>query len=285
MLLFSFRRSIAALATGLILTTTASAQDTPDATQVIATVNGVDITLGHVITFRSTLPAQYDQLPAQVLMDGVLNQLIQQTVLMQSVDGELSKRTQITLENETRSIISATVLEDIFSRSPEEEAVLALYDERYATEGGQPEYRASHILVEDEEKAKALVQELQDGADFAILAGKHSTGPSGPNGGDLGWFVEGLMVEPFFNAVETLTTGEISEPVQTQFGWHVIKLDETRTKTPPTLDDVRDDIISEIVQKQYDAHVAQLEQAANIERSNVDTIDPELINNFNLLEN
>ena len=112
------RTIAAALATGLILTTAAPAQDTPEASEVMATVNGVDITLGHMIALRSSLPAQYDQLPPQILLDGILSQLIQQTVLMQSVEGDLSPGTKFILENETRAVISSVVFEEFMDKTP-----------------------------------------------------------------------------------------------------------------------------------------------------------------------
>ena len=116
------------------------------------------------------------------------------------------------------------------------------------------------------------------------MAQEHSTGPSGPGGGDLGWFTDGMMVEPFFDAVARLSAGEVSAPVKTQFGWHVIKLMETRIKEKPMLADVKDQLIDEIRQKNYDDHVAKLEKMADIQRRDISVFDPETINNFDLLE-
>lgn len=116
------------------------------------------------------------------------------------------------------------------------------YDTQFADFEPNEEFRAAHILVETEEAAQELVSELNDGADFADLARQHSTGPTGPNGGDLGWFSEGMMVAPFEEAVLALEEGEVSQPVQTQFGWHVIKLIETRMQEAPSLEEVRGQI-------------------------------------------
>lgn len=111
-----------------------------------------------------------------------------------------------------------------------DEQVQAAFEERL-NDGTAREYKARHILVETEEAAKAVIAKLDEGADFAELAKTDSTGPSGPNGGDLGWFGEGRMVQPFWDATVALESGSYStEPVQTQFGWHVILLEQTRDR-------------------------------------------------------
>jgi len=139
--------------------------------------------------------------------------------------------------------------------------------------------------VETEEKALDLAEELAGGANFAALAQEHSTGPSGPSGGELGWFGAGVMVPEFAEAVAALEVGAVSEPVQTQFGWHVIKLNETRTKERPSLDEVRDELAETLRSQALDAHIARLEAESDIDRSGSEGMDAELINRFDLLEN
>ncbi|HFQ15592.1 MAG TPA: peptidylprolyl isomerase, partial [Rhodobacteraceae bacterium] len=186
---------------------------------VLATVNGDAITIGHLIATRSALPEQYQALPDEVLFEGILEQLIQQTLLSQA-SGELSRRTQLELENERRALIAGEKIDEITAEALTQEALQAAYDAQYANAEPVPEYNASHILVETEEEAKAIIGELENGADFAELAKEKSTGPSGPNGGALGWFSEGMMVAPFEAAVIGLEPGQVSPaPVQTQFGW------------------------------------------------------------------
>ena len=170
---------------------------------VVATVNGTDITLGHMIVLRSRLPAQYQQLPAETLFDGILDQLVQQTLLGQTLD-TLSKGSLMTIENEERALKASEVIAEISAEAVTDEALQAAYDARFVgVEPGQ-EYNASHILVETEEEAMALIEELNGGADFATLAQEKSTGPSGPNGGQLGWFGTGAMVKPFEDAVVSM---------------------------------------------------------------------------------
>ena len=274
-----------ALASALALPVPAAAQDTPDPDTVMATVNGTDITLGHMIALRASLPAQYAQLPAELLFDGILDQLIQQTLLMQDHNGDLSRRNALILENERRGIIASEVIDEVMNADLSDDAVQAVYDEDYAGAEAETEYQAAHILVETEEDAKTIVQELADGANFGELAAEKSTGPSGPNGGDLGWFGAGVMVEPFFQAVAALEPGEISDPVQTQFGWHIIKLNETRVKDTPELEEVRADIEEQLRQAAFDAHLDKLTAGAKIDRADTADIDPETVNNLNLLEN
>ena len=274
-----------ALTSMLVLPLSAQAEDTADTNTVMATVNGTEITLGHMIALRASLPAQYGQLPAELLFNGILDQLVQQTLLMQDHTGDLSQRNTLILENERRGIVASEVIDRVMNADLSDEKIQAAYDRDYAGAEAETEYKAAHILVETEDEAKAIVQELADGADFAETAAEKSTGPSGPNGGDLGWFGAGVMVEPFFQAVTALEPGQVSDPVQTQFGWHVIKLNETRVKDTPKLDDVRTEIEESLRQAAFDAHIETLTGKADIDRTDSSGIDPEIVNNLDLLEN
>lgn len=261
------------------------AQDTPDPSRVLATVNGTEITLGHVIGLRADLPPQYDQFPNELLFQAIIDQLVQQTLLMQSLDGDTSLRSEIKIENETRGILASQVTARIVSEDPDEDTLRALYDTMYPAETDQMEYRASHILVETEEEANALVEQLAGGADFAALARTTSIGPSGEVGGDLGWFGEGDMVTDFFDAVVSLAPEEVSGPVQTNFGWHVIKLAETRQKERPEFAAVRDALSEQARQTALESYIAELQDAADITRESSEGLDPSVIQNTDLLEN
>ena len=228
--------SLSALAISVALAAPVAAQD---ADTVVATVNGTDITIGHMIVARATLPQRFQELPDEVLFTGILDQLVQQTLLAQSFDGALPKRATLSLENETRSVTAGEAIETLFEGVITEEAVQAAYDARFTDSTPAEEYNASHILVESEEEARAVKEEIDGGAEFAAVAREKSTGPSGPNGGSLGWFGPGMMVPTFEAAVIALEVGEVSDPVETQFGWHIITLNETRTADLPALDDVR----------------------------------------------
>jgi peptidyl-prolyl cis-trans isomerase C len=147
---------------------------------------------------------------------------------------------------------------------PTEAELRALYEEnlpRLAT----TQFKARHILVETEADAGELIGRLNSGADFAELALEHSTGPTGPSGGDLGWFSAESMVEPFANAVRAMEVGTYSaSPVQTQFGWHVILLEESRDQQAPGLDAVREELVDAVERQKLDAFLNSLREAADV---------------------
>lgn len=255
-----------------------------DANTVVATVNGKSITLGHMIVARAILPEQYQQLPNEVLFEGILKQLVEQTLLAGAFDGALPKRIPISLENEQRSLIAGETLEVVLSQALNEDAVKAAYDAQFADAEPSKEYNASHILVETEEEALAIQAGVDGGADFATVAKEKSTGPSGPNGGSLGWFGKGAMVPSFEAAVVGLEVGAVSAPVQTQFGWHVIILNETRNTSAPELDAVRVEIEGTLRQEAVTTKIEELREAATIDQSGVEGIDPSILSDLSIVE-
>jgi peptidyl-prolyl cis-trans isomerase C len=155
-----------------------------------------------------------------------------------------------------------------------DEELQAEYDAQYAAADPVEEFNASHILVETEEEAQALIDALGEGADFAELAAENSIGPSGPNGGQLGWFTAGMMVPEFEAAVFELEAGEVSAPVQTQFGWHVILLNDMREQAPPALEQVRAELIEGLRRARVDAASTSLMGEAEIERRSLTSTPP-----------
>jgi peptidyl-prolyl cis-trans isomerase C len=203
---------------------------------------------------------------------------------MQSVEASPSYKSQIAIENETRAIIAGEVMNGIVGKDPVEDDIRELYDERYPANLLETEYSAAHILVKTEDEAKTLITELDGGAEFATLAREHSTGPSGTAGGELGWFGPGDMVEDFFNAILELEPGNVSPPVKTTFGWHIIKLNETRERERPDFDTVEAQLVEELRQSSLETFLAGLREGADITRAETTDIDPEVILNFGLLE-
>lgn len=260
------------------------AQTAVTAETVVATVNGTNITIGNMIIARATLPEQYQQLPPEVLFKGILDQLVQQTALSQDYEGDLPTRITLALENERRQLIAGEVIEKAMAQDVSEEELQAAYDEAYAAAEPTEEFSASHILLETEEDAKAVKTELDEGADFAELAKEKSTGPSGPAGGTLGWFGPGMMVPAFETAVAELEVGAVSEPVETQFGWHVIKLDEKRQKEAPKLEEVKDELETQVRQVKAQTLIEETTEAADVDRSAADAVDPTVLTNLGLLE-
>lgn len=254
----------------------------PEPEQVLATVNGEQITLGHVIATRAGLPEQYKSLPDDALLRGILDQLIRQTVLAQEL-GEPSLAGRIAADNELRALRAAEMIERLAGAEIAEAEIEAVYQEQYANQEPRQEINASHILVETEEEAQELVTLLAGGADFAELARERSTGPSGPNGGQLGWFSRGQMVEPFEVAAFALEPGTVSDPVQTQFGWHVIRLNETRLAEVPPLADVREELVAELRQQKLSEQIESLTSAAEVEEAEIG-FDPAVIRDLGALQ-
>jgi peptidyl-prolyl cis-trans isomerase C len=139
-----------------------------------------------------------------------------------------------------------------------------LYEDRIKGMPTEEEIHARHILVETEDEAKQIAEELKKGTDFATLANEKSKDP-GTEGGDLGFVGKGQLVKPFEDAAFALEVGAISEPVQSQFGWHIIKLEERRDRPPPAFDDVKDRIMASLVQQKAQEVLNQLSQAAKVE--------------------
>jgi peptidyl-prolyl cis-trans isomerase C len=262
----------------------ATAQDAPDASTVIATVNGTDITLGQMIMARTTLPQQYLALPDDVLFSGILDQLIQQSVLAQTLGDQTPTRVTVALENERRALLAASVVDEILKDAVTDEALQQAYNEMFAAAEPTREWNASHILVETQEEAAALIERINAGEDFAALAQEASSDTSAASGGQLGWFESGMMVPDFEAAVVALDVGAVSAPVQTQFGWHVVKLNETRLRDVPTLEQVADELRPQVERAAVQARLDELIGAAAVERPGAD-IDPALIKNLDLLEN
>jgi peptidyl-prolyl cis-trans isomerase C len=262
---------------------TAAAPTDLSAATVVATVNGTEITLGHMIVLRDSLPAQYQSLGDDVLFRGILDQLIQQAALEQSMEGKLTTRDRLALENDRRGYLSGAALQAVVAAAVTEESLQAAYDARFKDAAPQTEYNAAHILVETEEQAADLKTQIDGGADFADLARQHSGDGAAANGGDLGWFGLGMMVKPFEDAVVTLQPGQVGGPIQTQFGWHLVLLKETRIAAAPTLDEVREELAAEIERTAVEAHLQSLTAAATVTRPG-EGIDPAALRDLTLLD-
>lgn len=244
-------------------TATSSNVATANTASIVAMVNGKAIT-----------QTDYDKLAAdnsskslsreQLIDDLVMRELIMQDGISKHVDKD-QKLIDDVEKVRRQLIINNTVKKQIEDNPVTDAELQTEYDSQLASFKVQ-EYKARHILVETEDDAKAIIAELDKGADFAELAIAKSTGPSGKNGGDLGWFGEGQMVEPFANAVVAMEKGSYSkEPVQTQFGWHVILKEDERSATPPTLDEVKDQLQQIIVQQRISTYLDSLKSKATIE--------------------
>lgn len=261
-----------------------AAAETPvSETTIIATVNGVDITAGHLALMRTQLPQQYQSLPDAALYDALVQQAISQELLAQTVT-DMGRAAELALENEARVIRANIAMSKTAEAAATDQALKAAYDAEFASAQPTTEYHAAHILVESEDEAKSIKADLDAGGDFSALAREHSKDPSGGNGGDLGWFGTGMMVPEFEAAVVALTPGAVSAPVQSQFGWHVVKLIETREKPVPTLDEVREDLTAQLQQQAVVAELDALRGKAEITEIDGDTIAPDFLSNPDFLQ-
>ncbi len=261
---------------------------TYDVTTVVATVNNTQITLGNLIAMRDALPEQYKSIPDEELYPGLLDQIIDQTLLAAQVSASPDTdplRVKLQLENSRRGALASEVVAKEFQGPVDEAKVKTAYDAAFKDFKPAPEFNASHILVATEDEAKAIETQLKDGGDFAAIAKEKSTDTaSGAQGGDLGWFGLGRMVPEFETAVSSLEPGQVSAPIKTQFGWHIVKLNEKRDSAPPPLQEVRAEFENQIRQEAFQARVAELRAAATITKAEP-TVPPTAIRQSDLLGN
>ena len=257
----------------------ASAQD---AQTVVATVNGEAITLGQMIAMRQSLsPEMTQNLPDSALWYLMLDQMIRQTAVAQQAGDPLSKRDAAALEIERRAYLAGSVLEKVAAPDPSEAELKAAYDAAFGASVPATEYHAAHILVKTRDEAEAIAAQIKDGADFGKLAAEKSTDNSGPNQGDLGWFQPEQMVEPFAEAVKALKKGEVSAPVETQFGWHIIRLIDSREVTPPAFDEVKEELAVQVRRDRVQAEIDKRLAEAKVEKT--PDLAPELLNKTDIL--
>lgn len=257
-----------------------------DANTVMARVNDAEITLGHLIALRGQLPQQFAQIPDERLFPVLVEQLIEQELMAQSRAEALTRLETLMLANETRNFIANAALVQVVQAAVSDENLQIAYD-AFAAEyaQGEPviEYNAAHILVREDEKRDEVVAALAAGTDFAEVAASFSIDGTAQNGGDLGWFRAGMMIPDFQAAVEALEPGQVSDPVQTQFGWHVIRLIDTRTAAVPSLDEVREQLVEQLQREASTAYLEALRAGAQVENL-AEGVDPTLLSRRDLLD-
>ena len=268
------------MAIALLLSSSLAAQDRNLST-VVATVGETELTLGHMLDVKRQLPDQYQSLDDNTLFNGIIEQLIQQELLSSSMTKDPSWLA-IAMQNQRRNILSSVVINELRTNAVTERALQAAYTAKFPVGSGEQEYKASHILVETEQKARELLALLDGGADFSGLATEHSTGPSGPRGGDLGWFGKGQMVAPFEKAVMGMEAGTYTGPVQTQFGYHLIFLNDRRETSSPAFEDVRSELEVEIQNAAVEEHLRGLMATANVIMP-TEWIDPSILSTLDLI--
>lgn len=236
---------------------------------VVATVDGAEIRYSDVIRSAQDLPPQYQQNLPQVF-PALVQRLIDMRLMEAAgrADGLADdERVRARVAQAESQAISQVFLQKRLEEAFTDEALDAAYERWLAENPPQEEVRARHILVEEEEEARRLIAELEEGADFAALAEEHSTDPSAEGqGGDLGYFTRERMVAPFAEAAFSMEPGSHSEePVETQFGWHVIKVEDRRQAEQPAQDAVTGQLQEMIASDVIEETRADLREGAEIE--------------------
>ncbi|MGI9236597.1 MAG: peptidylprolyl isomerase [Woeseiaceae bacterium] len=235
--------------------------------QSIDTVNGVEVSpdvFNMYLESRIQKPASEATPTERTQYLAELKDIYLLTTQPRAKELAQTPRNKAMIELQSRGILAQAVAADFLESNTATEAeIMAAYKEQIAL-SPPLEFKASHILVETQSEANSIVAELDGGANFAELAKTKSTGPSGPNGGDLGWFSPNQMVAPFSEAVAAMEDGAFTKtPVQTQFGWHVILRESSREATPPTLESVRDVVKQRVEQEKLQAYLDELRASLN----------------------
>ena len=245
---------------------TAPAAPTP-AGPVVATVNGAPIMKSVLDIYgaqRKANQSNGEQVSDQEILNEVISlELMRQEGVSKGLDA--TPTVVATLDQQTRTLLAGAAIRDYVQQNPvTDEQAREVYDKQIGKPG--TEYKARHILVKSREEAADIVNQLDQGADFAKLAKEKSTDTSASEGGELGWFSGSQMVKPFSDAVAGLDKGSYTkQPVETQFGWHVILLEDSRESTPPAFDDVKDRLKVLVANQQLQQHIQQVREAATIE--------------------
>lgn len=247
-----------------------------DPNAVVATVNGQPVTEADIALAEKELGAQFGRLPPEQRRAAALSSIIEiRLMAAQAVEKGIDKdpdfQRQMAFLNQ-RALHGELVDKEVAGKITDDE-IRARYDKEIAGQTPVNEVHARHILVKTKEEADAIIKKLDAGEDFQKLANENTTDPSGKtSGGDLGYFGPGQMVPEFDKAANALEVGAYTkEPVQTQFGWHIIKLEDKRAQQPPAFDAVKDQVKSLLIREKYIDLVKQIR-----DQGKVDVTDPEL---------
>jgi len=248
-----------------------SSSEAPASTSdpVIARVNGVDIKQSDLALAEEDVGADMQAASPEAKREHLISYLADIIMVTQAADKKNLadnpdfKRRLAFLRSK---LLMGYELQQEAKTALTDEALKQTYDEAVKSMSGQEEVRARHILVEGEDEAKAIIEQLKGGADFAKLAKEKSKDPGAAEGGDLGYFTKDQMVPEFADVAFKMYPGQLSNPVKTQFGWHVIKVEDKRVKQPPEFEKVKDQIEAYLARKAQSDFIAKLRQSAKVER-------------------
>jgi len=263
----SIKTLCASLALGVVLlgapNTAFAAED-----EVVAKVNGAAITRAELDYFASELGERIDQVPAEARDNILIEQMIARQLIAQAAEKQKLDQSEEFRSRQSYYRLRAlqeVYLSQVIEASITDAALKKTYEEGLAKLEPEFDVHARHILVKTEKEAKAILKELQGGADFIEMAKTKSIGPSNVKGGDLGYFDQGQMVPAFAKAAFALKAGELSPPVKTRFGWHLIKVEDVRKKPAPTFEALRDSMRLALLRNQAIDTVKKLREQAKIE--------------------
>ena len=266
--------TVAALCTLTISAAALGQEASPGDDPVVATVDGTQVHRGEIEAAARGLPDQMRQMPIQMLYGMLLDRVIDFRLLAneaerQNVDEDPAA--EAALAQARAAVLREFLVQQTIEQGLTEEKLRALYEEKKGEEGfAQDQVHVRHILVQSEDEAKAAIEEIEEGADFAEVAREHSVDASAPSGGDLGFISRDQVVPEFAEAAFALEAGETSAvPVQTQFGWHVIDVVERRN-VEPSYDETAPQLRQELAREIVTALVENLRSDAEIERFNMD---------------
>ncbi|SCZ49311.1 peptidylprolyl isomerase [Thiohalomonas denitrificans] len=236
------------------------------AAEEVATVNGEPIYREDIEQYQQQqgMGAAQAQDQMQVINELISRELIHQDALAKDLDED--PEVQAALEEARRNVLLNAAVQEALEGNPvTEKEMKSFYDEQISQIDGT-EYKARHILVEEQDTAEEVVEKLESGAEFAALAEEFSTDPSGEQGGDLGWVNPQQTVPAFSEALQNLDKGEYTkDPVQSRFGWHVIELQDTRSQQPPSFEEVKPQIEQALQQRRVAEYLESLTENAEIE--------------------
>ena len=251
---------------------------------VVIKINGSDIHRSEVVAIQRSLGQQAASMPLEQFY-----QRIQERLIVSKLLGDAAKAAKLDADPEVKAdvakaqdelkaqlakaqeqIVTKVFVSHLEAKAATDAAVKALYDKNFKDKPGEPEVHARHILVDSEDEAKAIIADLDKGGDFGKIADEKSKDKGG-NGGDLGWFTKDKMVPEFSTAAFKLAKGEYTKaPVKSQFGWHVIQVEDTRVAPPQTFDEVKDKLKAELGNEAVEAKIKELQGKAKIEVFQVD---------------
>ena len=265
----SVRRALGALAFAALLSASIGALRAQDSDPAVARVNGVTIHESDLAFAEEEIGSNIPNMPPEQKRDYLINYLVDVVVLSQSADQQkLADRPDVKhrLTFDHNRLLMEALLQDAGRAALSDQEEHKVYDEAIKQAKNEEEVHARHILVPTEDEAKAILAQLKGGTDFATLAKEKSKDPGAADGGDLGYFTKDQMVPEFADVAFKLNKGQTSDPVKTQFGWHIIKVEDKRIKPTPTFDQVKPQIENYVAHRAQAALVEKLRGSATIER-------------------